>query len=89
MKWQTLNERGNLGFLIVRAKESKNEQYTEIRLITDQLIPTTGDSTEGANYFYEDTDIVSGNTYFYLLADIDQNGNITPHWDFINSTIAK
>lgn len=89
LKWKTLNERDNLGFFIVRAKESENEEYTEIKLITKQLIPTKGDSTKGARYSYKDTDVVLGDTYFYLLVDIDQNGNITPHWDFIDSTTAK
>ena len=74
LEWETASEIDNAGFYLWRS-EKKSSKY---EMITT-LIPAKGSSTEGAEYSYEDFDVVSGLTYFYELEDVDYDGLSTFH----------
>ncbi|MCF6148646.1 MAG: hypothetical protein E3K37_08300 [Candidatus Kuenenia sp.] len=72
--WETATEIDNAGFNLYRAKR-KRGSYVRIN---DILIEAKGDATSGASYSYRDVvDHVGG--YFYMLEDIDTNGESTMH----------
>lgn len=88
LEWETITELDNAGFYIWRAK-IENGEYTEITRITEQLIYAQNESIGGASYSYEDSGVVPGYTYYYLLEDVDNFGKSTFHWDFIDSATAR
>jgi len=75
LQWITQSETENLGFYIYRS-QFEEQNYVKI---TSAMIPGVGNSNETHIYSYIDRDIKSDNTYFYKLADIDFNGNMTFH----------
>lgn len=50
-----------------------------------KLISAIGNSTESTCYSFTDTSNLSDGTYYYLLEDIDDNGDSTFHCDQINA----
>ena len=84
LEWQTATELDNAGFHLWRATGEgwKDGDYSTVIRLTDQLIPALGD---GSSYFYIDSHVEPGVTYYYALEDIDLFGKSTIHWDFINS----
>jgi hypothetical protein len=70
LTWKTASEKDNLGFYIWRA-DGGSPDY---RRITAALIPATGDAVTGAQYAYQDFDVVPGESYSYKLEDIDTSG---------------
>ena len=77
VKWKTASEKDNLGFNLWRALKNKRGDYTEIKKLTEQLIPTEADDNSGASYSYEDSDVVPGNAYHYAVEDIDEKASST------------
>ncbi|PXF58511.1 MAG: hypothetical protein C4B58_06535 [Deltaproteobacteria bacterium] len=75
LTWETASEIDNAGFHLWRT-ETEDAEYNRI---TDYLIPAEGGPTQGAEYSYEDFDVVSGLTYYYQLEDIDYSGISTFH----------
>ena len=75
LSWATATETENLGFYVYRSQAADGE-YTQI---TAQMIPGQGSTAEAHSYEYIDTNVQPGNTYFYRLADVDYNGNMTFH----------
>lgn len=79
LEWSMTSEIGNTGSYIWRAKKVENgenveytvngQPVTEVKRITEQLIPTQGMSLWGIPYSYEDSDVICGNTYYYALED--------------------
>src|SRR5512137_1550386 len=67
IEWETATEVNHAGFYVLRS-ESKFGEYIQIN---DALIPAEGSDTEGAVYFYEDTDVNPGSVYWYRLEAID------------------
>ena len=57
----------NVGFNIWRSKKEKGE-YEKVN---KDVIPSKGDY---AKYSFTDNDVISGETYYYKLEDIDMNG---------------
>jgi hypothetical protein len=70
LTWETASEKDNLGFYLWRA-DGPSEDY---RRITPALIPATGDAVTGAQYAYQDFDVILGESYSYKLEDIDTAG---------------
>ncbi|CAN2039328.1 putative pectate lyase C (modular protein) [Candidatus Magnetomoraceae bacterium gMMP-15] len=76
LNWQTASEIDNAGFHIWRS-ETKNGNYTRI---TDNIIPSYAlGSVSGAEYVYEDRDVVAGQTYYYKLEDIEYDNDSNFH----------
>jgi len=72
--WKTESELNNIGFNILRSEDGKN--YVKIN---STIIEGLGTSVIGQAYTYEDTDVVNGKTYYYLLEDIEGSGKTTTH----------
>jgi len=70
LTWKTLSETDNAGFHILRSDTADGEY----RRINGFLIPSAGGSTESAVYAYRDIDIMQGQTYYYMLEDVDYRG---------------
>ncbi len=81
--WSTEYEFGVLGWNILRSETVAFEDAIQIN--TD-LIPSTGAPTTPANYTYIDDNILLGNTYYYWLECVFENGNNT-FWGPISVTI--
>lgn len=72
IKWKTESETDNAGFNLKRA-ESESGEYVQIN---SSLIPAKGSDTEGSTYVYNDRDIQAGKTYYYILEDVELDGDI-------------
>ena len=60
-------------------------QLEEIDYNNNKLVSTSGDLENGACYSFTDTSNLNDGTYYYLLEDIDDNGDSTFHCDHINA----
>jgi len=67
LNWQTATEVNNYGFELERSIDEKNYQ-----LIT--FIPGNGNSNSPKFYSYRDTRLSGGNTFYYRLKQIDNDG---------------
>ncbi|RKZ74330.1 MAG: hypothetical protein DRR19_30190 [Candidatus Parabeggiatoa sp. nov. 1] len=88
LDWETASEIDNAGFFIVRARQDENGEYTEITRITLQPIPSVDGSINGASYYYVDSNVISGNTYYYAIEDIEFSGKTSRHLELIDSATA-
>lgn len=75
LSWETGSEIDTAGFHLWRA-DSEDGEYS---MITGSLILSEGSPNQGAQYSYLDENVIWGKTYFYLLEDIDLNGENTFH----------
>ncbi len=73
--WETGNELNTYGFHLYRSEDA---QGPYIR-IDPQLIPASGDATGGGKYYFDDSDIVPGRTYFYQLEEAEADGTTVRH----------
>ncbi len=73
--WRTASEVGNAGFNIYRS-ENRDGPYTKLN---DSLIPGLLYSVIGKIYWYLDSDVFDGTTYYYKLEDVDCFGKKTLH----------
>ncbi len=48
-----------------------------------------GDLLSGATYSRTDSNVMSGNSYCYLLEEVEFDGDRQFHWNFIDSAIAE
>jgi hypothetical protein len=71
INWVTSSEIDTAGFNIYR-DEAENGQYTT--QLNPELIPSTGSSTNGVSYDFEDASVATGKIYYYKLEAIDLNG---------------
>jgi len=79
IEWQTDTEQATAGFFVTRAL-SEGGSFERIHT---QLIPSNGSSTLGAVYQFTDHDVEAGQTYFYLLQEIELDNSIKQYADFI------
>jgi len=83
LSWSTASEIENQGFIISR-KDLQNQQWQEIASFIDHKeLLGHGSSPAGFSYSYTDYKVVPGNTYSYLLSDVDYHGKRTDHYDKI------
>ncbi|MBN1999463.1 T9SS type A sorting domain-containing protein, partial [candidate division KSB1 bacterium] len=75
LEWTTQSETENLGFHIYRSTE-KTGLYNQI---TRKMIPGANNSSVMHQYSYLDHTVESGNTYYYKLVDINNEGGRTFH----------
>lgn len=75
LAWESLTEVGNDGFHVYRSN-LKNGRYVRIN---PYLIPGQGTPDSGSSYQYLDETVKNLRIYWYKLAAVDLNGNITLH----------
>jgi hypothetical protein len=70
--WETATEQGTVGFSLYRSLERDGE-YT---LINEHgFIENRGTAVSGAEYNFVDEDVDAGQTYFYVLEEIEADGS--------------
>ena len=75
IRWSTASEIETEGFNLYRAEDADGD-YEQIN---GALIPGRGSAAEGAHYRFVDDDVERRNTYYYLLEDVDTDGQATLH----------
>lgn len=85
LSWSTASEIDNAGFNIYRA-EAQDGQYEKIN---SALIPAEGSAVVGADYEFIDENVKLWKKYYYVLEDIDINGNATAHTEVIVSAMPR
>jgi hypothetical protein len=83
LSWETGNELNTAGFHVYRSEQAQGP-YARIN---PQLIPASGDVAGGGKYYFDDSDIVPGRTYFYQLEEVELNGASVRHQAF--SVVAR
>jgi hypothetical protein len=72
VSWNTLVEENSGRFDLWRAKRDSQGNYVEIIQLVKKI--ARGNSVSGANYVYQDRDVVSGQTFYYAVAKVDFTG---------------
>ena len=67
IEWETATEVATAGFNLYRS-QSEDGNYVQIN---EQMIPSRGTAVSGATYTYEDQNVEAGETYYYLLEEIE------------------
>ena len=75
IEWVTETEFDTAGFNIYRA-ESQAGEFTQLN---ERLIPSNADLASGSTYTYVDNSISSGQTYYYVLEDVELDGTLVRH----------
>jgi hypothetical protein len=77
LRWETASEVDNAGFNLYRATSLAGEKmHLNADLIPSKVPPG---SPIGAEYSWQDTQVVAGTVYFYWLEDVDIYGRATLH----------
>ncbi|RME02206.1 MAG: T9SS C-terminal target domain-containing protein [Calditrichaeota bacterium] len=84
LHWETASETENLGFHVYRSMQAE----AEYQKITEKIIPGHGNTAEAHSYEFMDKNVEMGKTYYYKLADIDYNGELTFHGP-VSVTVAE
>ncbi len=69
--WETATEQNTAGFRLYR---SQNEDGEFTLLNEDTIVESRGGPVSGATYVYTDYAVEAGETYFYVLEEIESNG---------------
>ena len=75
LEWTTRSETENIGFHVYRAA-TEDGPYEKI---STQIIPGAGNSSSTHDYSYNDSDVRSGETWYYKVADMNYYGALTFH----------
>ncbi len=75
IEWKTESEFDTAGFNIFRS-ESPDGEFTQIN---PQLIPSQADPASGAAYLFTDENVEAGQTYYYILEDVEYNNTRERH----------
>ncbi len=80
LEWIVESELENAGFIIEKSLGLENGPYSEIAsyVYMDEL-KGRGNASDTKIYSFVDRDILSGQTYFYRLADVATHGAVTYH----------
>jgi len=85
LKWETSSEHDNAGFNIWRV-QLENDDVTHITKVNKQIIPSKSIlEWTGTSYSVEDATVANGNTYYYVLEDINNAGENTLQCDYISA----
>lgn len=79
--WDTATEQNTAGFYIYRSTAVDGE-YDRV---TDELIPSQGSAVSGADYAFVDESVKSGETYYYVLEEIEYDTTTNRYTDDIIS----
>jgi len=75
VEWSTASELDTVGFNLLRGETPEGP----FERVNQALIPSTGDTLTGGSYRYEDTTATTGKTYYYMLEEVESNGNSNQH----------
>lgn len=79
LNWVTESEVNNVGFEVIRSS-SKEGNFLEISsYLNNSNLVSLGNSNIRQEYFFIDTQVISGQSYWYKLIDVDINGIKTLH----------
>jgi len=89
VEWSTASELETVGFNILRS-EIEDGSFKQIN---NHTISSSNDPLTGGEYIFEDQDVVAGETYYYKLEEIENNGGKNQHGPIIqkatNSTFVN
>jgi hypothetical protein len=80
LNWVTASETNNDHFAVYRSTSAVGE-FAQIATLNG-----AGSTANESRYDYIDRNLINGVTYYYLLADVDINGNVNNHDQMINAT---
>ncbi|MCA9950897.1 MAG: hypothetical protein KDE48_14700 [Anaerolineales bacterium] len=66
--WETATEQDTVGFYLYRSSDPEGE-FTLIN--SDKMISSLGSPVSGANYTYFDDEVTAGQTYYYVLEEVE------------------
>ncbi len=67
IEWNTSSEQNTAGFLLYRSATPDGE----FELITPEMIPGKGSPVAGSHYSFVDQQVIAGETYYYLLEEVE------------------
>jgi hypothetical protein len=70
IKWETATEQETAGFFLYRSKTPDGE-FEPIN--ADKIIDSKGNPVSGASYTYIDANVIPGETYYYILEEVEYN----------------
>ncbi len=70
--WETATEQGTAGFTLYRS-QAEDGEFTLVN--EDGMIASRGGPVEGAAYTYVDENVAAGETYYYVLEEIETDGS--------------
>ena len=77
VEWNTATELETAGFNLYRSPTTDGE----FERINSKLIPSEGTGVTGAEYTFDDKDVTTGQTYFYLLEEVELDASTTRYED--------
>jgi hypothetical protein len=75
IEWVTGSEYNTVGFNIYRAEQAEGPLIQ----INERLIVAEGDAVSGSQYRFVDQNVVAGQSYYYVLEDIEFSGSAQRH----------
>lgn len=82
IEWETETEVNTVGFNIYR-REGDEGAFVQLN---EELIPSKGSPVSGASYLFVDEAVVSGQTYYYQLEDVEFDNTRERHEVFQYTT---
>lgn len=79
IEWATASELDTVGFNLLRGGNSEGP----FEQINAKTIPPSADPLTGGEYSFDDTDVESGQTYYYMLEEIETSGGANQHGPII------
>jgi hypothetical protein len=71
VEWTTATELNTAGFNIYRSQQPDGD----FEKINSQMIPAKGNTTTGSAYQFTDEQVKAGQTYYYVLEEIELTGS--------------
>lgn len=75
LSWRTLTETDNAGFHLFKSQKADSG----FQQITADLIPGAGTTSTPQSYMFTDTNVVTGETYYYKLGSVHTGGSMYLH----------
>ena len=75
VRWDTATEINTAGFYLYRSNSSEGEFILVNK--EGELIPSQGDALSGATYTFTDENVIPGETYYYLIEEVEYD--LTSH----------
>lgn len=85
VQWHTETEQNTAGFQIYRSTSAEGE----FDLVSEEMIASEGSIITGGSYSFTDKTAVPGETYYYLLEEIEYDGTTNRYTeDIISQRVA-
>ncbi len=73
VQWETATELETAGFNLYRGTSAEDISFL---MNQDGIIASRGEALSGAAYTFTDNSVEAGQTYFYLIEEIENNGSV-------------